>query len=81
MTDYLELIAQYEQSCTQVRQRIAELTNRIAGREPLRAAESVKSLQQRRYLLYCELADMEEAIAQMAEYVYDTPQPASVASF
>lgn len=81
MTDYLEMIAQYEQSCAGVRERVAELTARISGREPLRPGESVKTLENRRYQLYCELAEMEEAIHQMEAYVYDEPREAKVVSF
>lgn len=72
----LELVMEYRQGVAALRGRIAEINERLAGREALREGESVQTLQTRRYLLYQEAAEMEEAIRAMQEH---GAEPASVA--
>lgn len=70
MHDILYNIAEYEASRAALRERVEQLTHRIAGRHPLREGESVRELERRRYLLYSEICDLELAITAMRDYLH-----------
>lgn len=69
MTDLREMLCEYHHSCRAVRERIHDLNERISGREALWPGETLKVLERRRYVLYCELAEMSEAICSLEEYL------------
>ena len=67
MQEYLELIAEYRCSIKILQERIdiisAEIQRRSADSDP------PESLSKRRYLLYCEIWEMQAAIRELEEYV------------
>lgn len=81
MTDIQNTIEQYRESCAAIHSRITEMNARISGQAPLLVHESVLSLQKRRYLLYMELAEMEQSIRQMSDYLAPPEQPDAVSGF
>lgn len=69
ISEYKQLIEDYDHSANYIQSRIDELTDRISGRAELKDGESTKTLIARRYHLYREYADMRLQISQMQEYV------------
>lgn len=69
MTGFTDTIREYERSCALVRGRITEINARMSGQSGLLPGETHKILERRRYLLYCELNQMERSIVEMLEYM------------
>lgn len=69
MTSMWQTIQQYKHSCSALRKRIDELNTQISGHTQPQNNEIPNNLQQRRYLLYTELYEMETAIHEMQQYL------------
>lgn len=72
------MIAEYRQSLGKLRRRIGEINDKLAERTPLAPGESFKTLETRRYLLYREAWEMEEAIGAMEEYLPSQEEKSAV---
>lgn len=76
LNDINDTIAEYERSAEPLRRRIHRLNRMLAGEAGLAPGDTVKSLEARRYHLYCELAQLEQSISEMRDYVRcSTPWP------
>jgi len=67
MGNMQDTINQYMDSCRQARKGIDDLNEQIIQAQ--KEGTGLQGLQERRYLLYSELADMQAAITAMKEYL------------
>lgn len=69
MQDLIHTISEYEESRAKIQERIQHLNAQISSRTPHGENFSLKSLLERRGILYTQLWDLEYAIREMGGYV------------